>query len=127
MAATVYNKNLIYQHKVFLQLQLFCETYLERYAYDRRDPPRAQAEHRRPKRVKRSCPGATIIPEARQRDNISQRRQKAGRWRRQYAVEAVLKPGQYVLIRVTAVSWAQWHPFTVVASSPPLRAVGRAG
>ena len=40
MAATVYNKDVIYQHKVFAQLLLFCETYSERYAYN----PQAQAE-----------------------------------------------------------------------------------
>ena len=40
MAATVYNKDVIYQHKAFAQLLLFCETYSERYAYDRQ----AQAE-----------------------------------------------------------------------------------
>ena len=36
----MYNKDVIYQHKVFAQLLLFCETYSERYAYDRQ----AQAE-----------------------------------------------------------------------------------
>ena len=49
MAATVYNKDLIYQHKAFAQLLLFCETYSERYAYDRRstaDQARAQAAER---------------------------------------------------------------------------------
>ena len=35
IAATVYNKDVIYQHKVFAQLLLFCETYSERYAYNR--------------------------------------------------------------------------------------------
>ena len=46
MAATVYNKDLIYQHKAFAQLLLFCETYSERYAFDRQasaDQARAQA------------------------------------------------------------------------------------
>ena len=47
MAATVYNKDLIYQHKAFAQLLLFCERYSQRYAYDRQasaDQPRVQAE-----------------------------------------------------------------------------------
>ena len=35
MAATVYNKDVVYQQKVFAQLLLFCETYSERFAYDR--------------------------------------------------------------------------------------------
>ena len=35
MAVTVYNKDVIYQHKAFAQLLLFCETYSERFAYDR--------------------------------------------------------------------------------------------
>ena len=39
MAATVYNKDVIYQHKVFAQLLLFCEMYSQRYSYNR------QAEH----------------------------------------------------------------------------------
>jgi integrase len=35
MAATVYNKDVVYQQKAFAQLLLFCETYSERYAYNR--------------------------------------------------------------------------------------------
>ena len=42
MAATVYNKDVIYQHKVFAQLLLFCEKYSERYAYDRQAERSAQ-------------------------------------------------------------------------------------
>ena len=45
MAATVYNKDVIYQHKVFARLLLFCETYSERYAYNRQaDPPTQVSE-----------------------------------------------------------------------------------
>ena len=42
MASSVYNKDVIYQHKVFAQLLLFCETYSERYAYDRQAERSAQ-------------------------------------------------------------------------------------
>ena len=35
IAATVYNKELIYQHKVFAQLLIFCESYSARFAHDR--------------------------------------------------------------------------------------------
>jgi hypothetical protein len=34
IAATVYNKQLIYQHKAFAQLLVFCETYSARFSYD---------------------------------------------------------------------------------------------
>jgi hypothetical protein len=34
IAATVYNKELVYQHKAFAQLLVFCETYSARFAYD---------------------------------------------------------------------------------------------
>jgi integrase len=34
VAATVYNKELVYQHKAFAQLLLFCEAYSVRFAYD---------------------------------------------------------------------------------------------
>ena len=36
VAATVYNKELVYQHKAFAQLLLFCEAYSARFAYDGR-------------------------------------------------------------------------------------------
>jgi hypothetical protein len=38
IAATVYNKQLIYQHKAFAQLLVFCETYSARFAYDGLSP-----------------------------------------------------------------------------------------
>ena len=46
MAATVYDKDIVYQQKVFAQLLLFCETYSERFAYDRvQVEPRMEEPH----------------------------------------------------------------------------------
>ena len=68
VAATVYNKELIYQHKAFAQLLLFCEAYSARFVYDGRtseqdeDSPAMEPEvqqrgdERRSSRRKRKSP-----------------------------------------------------------------------
>ena len=91
MAATVYNKDLIYQHKAFAQLLLFCETYSERYAYDRRDPPRALAALSPANDSEAELSGRRRSSRKRRRETISHgadTRQDGGE--DEYVVEALL-------------------------------------
>ena len=110
MAATVYNKDVIYQHKVFAQLLLFCETYSERYSYDR--PPAAapsssegeQTEMLSDRRRRRSS-------KKRSREDVVHDSDAAGR--DEYVVEALLdvrvnKLGE----KQVRVKWEGYHRTT---------------
>ena len=140
MAATVYNKDLIYQHKVFSQLLLFCETYSERYAYDRQaivERPLAADLHLRGEdhRARAESPANESDAELSGRRRSSRKRDREAAshdtvtrqdgGRDEYVVEALLgvrvnKFGEkQVQVRWEGYHRATWEPYQSMVQQLP--------
>ena len=136
MAATVYNKDLIYQHKAFAQLLLFCETYSERYAYDRR----STADQARAQIAERPIATAELPTNERKAELFGRRRSSRKRDREmashgavarqddggdEYAVEALLdvrvnKHGdKQVQVKWEGYQRATWEPYQSMKQQLP--------
>ena len=133
MAATVYNKSTIYQHKVFAQLLLFCETYSERYAYDR--PTEANSPHARDGHARAHSPpnGAEVVVSGRRRSSRKRSRQSVSHSANleqegemdEYVVEALLdiRVNKHAEKQVQ-VKWeghyrATWEPYQSMKQQLP--------
>ena len=118
MAATVYNKDIMYQQKAFAQLLLFCETYSARYAYDGQAAAAAADPLLRGERRARAEPsppsdGQAELPGRRRRSSRKRNRETTSHSTDEYMVEAVLdirvnKRGE----KQVQVKWAGYHRAT---------------
>jgi integrase len=126
VAGTVYNKELIYQQQQFAQLLIFCESYSERYAYDRSvsvpsPSEKAAAEEALGQRRSRRKRNREVVESKESQVNES----AGGDDEEEYVVEALLrirendKGDKQVLVRWEGYRRETWEPYESIKQQLP--------
>ena len=115
IAATVYNKRLIYQHKAFAQLLVFCETYSARFAYDGLSP--VERDEGDPASEVRAVEGRRSSPR--------KRRKSASEDHDEYVVEELVRVrvdsggNKQVSVRWEGYRKCTWEPYEWIRRQLP--------
>ena len=126
VAGTVYNKELIYQQQQFAQLLIFCESYSERYAYDRSVSVPSPSE----KAVAEEALGQRRSRRKRNREVVESKESQVnesggGDDEEEYVVEALLrirengKGDKQVLVRWEGYRRETWEPYESIKQQLP--------
>ena len=121
IAATVYNKELIYQHKAFAQLLVFCETYAARFAYDESAAVSAD--------VQSEDPAAAAVDRGQMRLDSSRRlplrKRRMSGADEEYVVEELVKVrvdsngNRQVFVRWEGYRKCTWEPYESIRQQLP--------